>query len=69
MIKFARLGPSSLHTGKYHFENWLQNWGGSIMIEYELQNYLAGTGWCFTDWLCPHRWFDMGSMAPDAICR
>ncbi|MFE1727716.1 cytochrome ubiquinol oxidase subunit I, partial [Acinetobacter baumannii] len=20
MIKFARLGPSSLHTGKYHFE-------------------------------------------------
>ncbi|MEX3013454.1 cytochrome ubiquinol oxidase subunit I [Acinetobacter baumannii] len=21
MIKFARLGPSSLHTGKYHFEN------------------------------------------------
>jgi cytochrome d ubiquinol oxidase subunit I len=21
MFKFARLGPSSLHTGKYHFEN------------------------------------------------
>jgi cytochrome d ubiquinol oxidase subunit I len=20
MIKFSRLGPSSLHTGKYHFE-------------------------------------------------
>jgi cytochrome d ubiquinol oxidase subunit I len=20
MIKFARLGPSSLHTGRYHFE-------------------------------------------------
>jgi cytochrome d ubiquinol oxidase subunit I len=21
MIKYIRLGPSSLHTGKYHFEN------------------------------------------------
>jgi cytochrome d ubiquinol oxidase subunit I len=21
MIKFARLGPSSLHTGRYHFEH------------------------------------------------
>ena len=25
MIKFARLGPSSLHTGKYHFEKLAAN--------------------------------------------
>jgi len=24
MIKFARLGPSSLHTGRYHFEQGAQ---------------------------------------------
>ena len=58
MIKFARLGPSSFHTGKYHFENWLQKpMGGSIMIEYELLKIIW---WVLVGVLLiglPHRWF------------
>ena len=47
MLKFAKLGPSSLHTGRYHFE---QN---PIISG---QPHLVGFNWCVTDRLCHYGW-------------
>nr|HPQ96926.1 cytochrome bd-I ubiquinol oxidase subunit CydA [Thiolinea sp.] len=40
MLKFARLGPSSLHTGRYHFERLGGGHGGQAVMAGQQNNLL-----------------------------